>query len=317
MTTITEIAEKLSTLKSALIFSHVRPDGDTLGCAFSLKTALESLGKKATVICPDKLPKKFDFIIDNKEVCQTVGDEKYDAHIAVDCPIEGMHDTNWNLFLKNKNTFSIDHHISNRRYAKYNYVEDCSSCCEIIYKLIVALHVQIDKQIANYLMLGICTDTGNFTHSSVTGETLSIASKLMFAGANLNEIYYQTFVRQTKNRAALFAETINKTQYFLDDKFAVLYIPIKTLEKYSCIMEDTEGFVDYPLSVDGVEVSVSILEFGDKNYKISFRSKGNINVNEIAAYFGGGGHVFASGCMMRGYIEDVIEKLVYITGTYL
>lgn len=310
--TITQIADKIKTLKSALIFSHVRPDGDTIGSATALRNALISLGIDADLVCDSDIPEKF-YMLDgaNSYIKPNQVKKSYDGFIAVDCSVPSMFQYAYTLFTTNKNTFNIDHHISNSLYAKYNCVVDKSSNCENIYDLILALGVKITENIANSLLLGIVTDTGNFYHSNTTSETLLCASNLLKYNANLNYIIFKMFKDQSKQRANLYTRVISKMQYFLDDKVAVLVVTKKDLEDCNATDVMTEGFIDFPLTVRSVEVAISLLETGDKRYKISFRSKGKVNVNEIASLYGGGGHILASGAMLNGYKEDIIDKLVY------
>ncbi len=312
MMKLSEIAQKLKTVKSAVIFSHNRPDGDTIGCATALKLALEKLGASVTLCCDSVVPEKFHIFKGASEYVKSSEINKnVDAFIAVDCSCSSMFDSAYSVFASFKNTFNVDHHISNDRYAKYNYVEDKGACCEIVYELINLLGASIDKDIANALLLGIVTDTGAFAHSNASENTLLIASKLVALGGDLHLIIKKMFKDQSKQRAALYSRVISKMQYHLDDKVAVLVIEKTDLTACNANDSMTEGFIDFPLTVRTVEVAISLLETGDKQYKISFRSKGKVNVNEIASIYGGGGHILASGAMIRGYKEDIIDKLVY------
>ncbi len=310
--TITDISSQILKLNKVLIFSHNRPDGDTVGSATALRLALTKLGKQVDLVCDSPIPEKF-FIVKGADCflrTEEVNDS-YDGFIAVDCSTHSMFNGAYNLFTKNKNNFNIDHHVSNSKYAKYNCVEDRASCSELLLDVIESLGVKLDSDIANCLLLGIVTDTGNFAHSNVTSKTLMCASKLVENGANLHLISQKMFKDQSKNRATLYARTMSNIRYYLDDAVAVITITKKDLEECDAVDSMTEGFIDFPLTVRTVEVAISILEVGEKRYKISFRSKGKVNVNEIASIYGGGGHVLASGAMLNGYLEDVIDKLVY------
>lgn len=316
--TITEFSKKLFSYDSYLLFCHVRPDGDTLGCAFALKTALEKSGKSADIVCASPIPNKFDIFEESKDVLlpeNVIG--VYDVHVAVDCATENMVGDSYVLFSKNKNTFNLDHHISNTKYAAYNYVEDTAACCELVCAVISAAGVVIDSKIADGLLLGLSTDTGNFMHDNVTANTLSVASKLVAAGGNLHKIAYKMFKSQPVERAKLFSATMTGMRFFEDGKIAIINITNDKLSEFNATRDMTEGFIDFPLSVDGAEVAVSLLESGQNQYKVSLRSKGKVNVNEVAAAFGGGGHVLASGCMICGFYEDVKEKLIREIGFQL
>ena len=310
--TLTEIASKIKNLKNVVIFSHNRPDGDTIGSATALKLALEKLGANVTLCCNADVPSKFFYIKGANEYQSSLNIKgEFDGFIAVDCSCESMFDTAYSLFKSHKNTFNIDHHVSNTRYAKNNYVEDTGACCEILYKLITLLGVEICSDIANSLLLGIVTDTGNFGHSNATANTLYCASKLMEKGGNLHQTVKKMFKDQSKERASLYTRVISNMQYYLDGKVAVIITTKKDLQDCNADSNMTEGFIDFPLTVRTVEVAISLLEVGNLQYKISLRSKGIVNVNEIAGLYGGGGHILASGAMLKGYKEDIIDKLVY------
>lgn len=312
MIKLKDIAEELKKFDDILIFSHSRPDGDTLGSAMAVKTALKNMGKKAEVVCSSPVPEKYKGIFPEFATVKSLDEVKgkFSAHLSVDVSAESMFGDCYELFTSNRNSFNIDHHVSNTRYAKYNFVEDDAACCEIIYRFISLLGAEITPEIADYLMLGILTDTGDFGHSNVTDKTLEIASELVGYGARLHDITYQMFKNQKKARAMLFGRVISKTKFFLDDKLAIISVLKDDFTSAGASQDMTEGFIDFPLSIEGVEVAVSIMESKNNAYKISFRSKGKVNVNEIASVFGGGGHILASGCMICGFYEDVKDKII-------
>ena len=306
-----EIAKIFGKANSALIFCHSRPDGDTLGCAMAIKLFMEKQGKTADIVCDSPIPQKFWFIETAKEI-KTVEriTSEYDVHLAVDCSTERMLGDNYGLFCRTDKTINIDHHISNTKYAEYNYVQDRGACCEIVYELLKELNATFDKDVATSLMLGLSTDTGHFMHSNVSSDTLRIASELVASGADIHDIGYRMFKSQTKSRALLQAKIMSEMKFFSDDKIAMITVMQSDLEKFGATTDLTEGFIDYPLSISGVEVAVSVLESKENCFKISLRSKGKVNVNEIASAFGGGGHVLASGCMICGFYEDVKDKII-------
>jgi phosphoesterase RecJ-like protein len=226
---------------------------------------------------------------------------------------------------KKHDTVNIDHHISNTRYAKYNYVRECSANCMNMAALIEAIFAAeepekmpaFDRQTAEYLLLGLLTDSGNFAHDDVTEETLAVAAKLVKAGADIQKLNYNLFKKQTKARAEMYAYTMSGIRYFLEDKFAVIGISQETMKRFGADNGMTEGFVDFPLTVDTVEVCASIMEVRKGQYKISLRSKSYADVNKIAGVYGGGGHVRAAGCMLFGEYEEVVDKLRYTVSQYL
>ena len=212
---------------------------------------------------------------------------------------------------KGKVTVNIDHHVSNTRFCKYNFVRPRASNCENMSELISLLGVGPDKLIASYLMVGMITDSGAFSHSDVNGDSFRAAAIAVDAGADVGKITYEVFKKQSKARAQLYAEIISKLRYDLEDQFVTALVTQEQLRKYNLKQDATEGIVDFGLSVDTVEVSVCMMEVKKGQYKASLRSKGTVNVNEVAGVFGGGGHVLASGCMFFGSFEEAYDKLRY------
>lgn len=319
MQTLQEIATVIKKIKSATIFTHTRPDGDTLGSALALFYALQKSGICCEICNDGEVPKKFFFLEGMKNVVLRPTFDA-EAYIAVDSSEESRLGALGDLFLQGKRkkiTVNIDHHVSNTSYAQYNYVKQRAANCQNIADLLPLLGVQIDKDIADALFLGLLTDSGNFSHSDVNGDTFRTAGILADAGADINAVNYNMFKKQSKSRAALYGKTMSEIRYLLEDRFAVIVITRAMLADTGADQSMTEGFVDFPLSVDGVEVAAAMLEVKPRQYKISLRSKGNANVNAIAGVFGGGGHILASGCMMFGEIEEIIDKLRYTVSQYL
>lgn len=318
MITITELSEKLLKESRVAIFCHARPDGDAVGSACALKLALEQKGISATVFCSDPVPQKYLFLEEARNVLIGYSDSLNDfsALVAADnAEITRLGDFA-EAFSKHKNTYSIDHHISNTRYAKINYVNDRASNSENVFALITEMKADITPEIANLLAMGIMTDTGGFRHKNVTAETFSDAGKLVKFGADMNNLYFQTFTRQSKQRAELFGKTMSKIRYFHDGRTALAGVRLKDFAATGAMQEETEGFIDFIMGIEGVEVGACVMETDSNKYKISLRSK-SADMNAIAATFGGGGHKLASGCKITGEYEEVIDRLVVAIGKYL
>ncbi len=314
MNTLSEIADVIRHLKSAVIFTHMRPDGDTLGSAMALSRALFLLNIPNEVINEGEVPEKFLFLDGMKNIRRTPTLDA-EGYICVDSSDEARLGYAQPVFLagvkKGKVTLNIDHHVSNTRFCKYNFVRPRASNCENMSELISLLGVGPDKLIASYLMVGMITDSGAFSHSDVNGDSFRAAAAAVDAGADVGKITYEVFKKQSKARAQLYAEIISKLRYDLEDQFVTALVTQEQLKKYNLKQDATEGIVDFGLSVDTVEVSVCMMEVKKGQYKASLRSKGTVNVNEVAGVFGGGGHVLASGCMFFGSFEEAYDKLRY------
>lgn len=317
MNTIEEIAKIIKNVKSAVIFTHTRPDGDTLGSAIGLSRALSLLGIRNEIL-NDGVPARFSFLKGVGGI-KTLPSFDAEAFILVDVSAENRLGDLQELFRRvgrRKITINIDHHVSNARFCRYNYVEECAANCQNIYKLLLALGVKLDRDIAEALLTGLITDSGCFTHGDVEKETFLTAAACVEAGADVGKIGYEAYKKKTKARADLFVETVSHIRYFLGGALAIAVVRRNMLQKYGLESDATEGIVDFALAIDTVQVSVCILEVKRGQFKVSFRSREK-NVNEIARVYGGGGHILASGCMIFGEEEEVLDRLSYTVSQYI
>lgn len=313
MNTIEEIARLLKSKKSAVIFTHMRPDGDTIGSGMALGRALSICGLECEVVNEGEIPEKFAFLPAVREIKRRPSIDA-ELYIAVDTSAEnrlGLLEQTFRAGAKRKIAVNIDHHVSNTLYAKYNFVRGRASNAENISELILALGVEIKGEIADFLMLGMVTDTGGFSHSDVNGATFRAAACAADGGADVHRIAYETMERQTKERAQMFLGVVSHLRFLSQDTLAIALITLEELKRFCLKPDATEGIVDFALAIDCVEVSVSLLEVKKGQYKASFRSKGKVDVNAVARTFGGGGHILASGCMFFGEIEEIYDKIRY------
>ena len=320
MDDLKQLANQIKQAKRVAIFTHMRPDGDAIGGSLALSCALEKMGIQTQVCVESEIPSNLTFL-EGVEKIQKFPTQPFELLILLDCADENRLGALWDEFLKCKrkkiDTINIDHHVSNTRFAKYNFVQNCASNCLNVAKLIKYLGGSFDKNIAQYLMVGLLTDSGNLSHDDVNEECFSLAGQLVASGAHVTSLTYQLFKRQSKARAALYAKTMSGIRYFHDDRFALIVITREAMQACSATQGDTEGFVDFPLNIDGVEVAAALMEVKFRQYKVSLRSKKYVDVNQIAGKYGGGGHVRASGCMLFGDLEDVIDRLSFTVSQYL
>ena len=314
MNTIAEIAAVIRKLKSALIFTHVRPDGDTVGCGIALSRALDLLGIRNQLLNEGEIPEKLSFLKGTEKFLRAPVIDA-EGYICVDTSDEArlgeLQSVYANGVRKGKVTVNIDHHVANTRFAAYNFVRDRASNCENVAELIRALGVKEDGQISRALMTGMVTDSGGFSHSDVNGDSFRAAGEMADAGADVNQISYETMKKQSRSRAQFFLKALSRLRFLLDDRFTAVVVSGELLDEFALDTDATEGLVDFGLTIDATEVSACFLEVRKGQYKISLRSKGKVNVNEVAGVFGGGGHILASGCVLFGEEEEVVEKIKY------
>ena len=315
-----QIANRIKKAKSVLIMTHMRPDGDAFGSSMSLSCALDFLNIPNQVCVETDIPSNLRFVKGLERVKKTPTAE-YDLLITVDCSEEqrlgALLDELYLAKRKKIDTINVDHHISNTRFADVNFVRTCAANCMNVASLIEYLGAPFTKEIAEYLYLGLLTDSGNFSHDDVNEETFAWASKLAKAGADVSYYNYMLFKRQPKARAKLFAKVMGGIRYYHDDRMAVIVITQDEMAECGADQGMTEGFVDFPLNVETVEVACALMEVRKGQYKVSLRSKTYANVNQIAGKYGGGGHIRASGCMLFGEIEEILDRLSYTVSQYL
>ena len=318
--TLEQIAQRIKKAKSVAIFTHMRPDGDAFGSALSLSSVLCELGIKNQVCVETDIPSNLAFLPEIQKV-KKYPDGEFDLLVCVDCSnlqrLGALSDEFLKAKRKRVDTVNIDHHISNERFADCNFVRECAANCMNMATLIDCLGSPLTKKTAEYLLVGLLTDSGNFAHDDVGEEAFTLAARLAAAGADVRYYHYQLFKKQSKARAALYAQVMGGMRYFFDDRFALITITQEAMKKCGADNGMTEGFVDFPLNVDTVEIAASIMEVEYKKYKISLRSKNYADVNKLAGTFGGGGHIRAAGCMLFGDLEDVIDRLSYAVSQYL
>ena len=286
----------------------MRPDGDCLGAGFALTKICDKIGRNVDFVCDTDMPDHYKFI-KGAERLNDVKFSDYDLGIAVDCADEYRLGKYYHAFFDCKNTINIDHHVTNTRFGNINVVNGkASSTCELLYSLISNENV-IDDDIAEYLYMGISTDTGHFKHSNTTSETFAVASKIISYNFDRVALTDNIYRSNTLSKLNLISLAISKMQFFENGKICVIAMSRNDLESVGCTMADTEGIIDYPMSLASVKVAVCMSQQSQNSFKVSFRSK-SIDVAYVASKFGGGGHVLASGCVINGDKNHCINKIV-------
>ena len=288
-----------------LILTHVAPDGDTLGSAYALKYGLETLNKRAQVVCCDKIPHKYNYFIEDTNV-----DFSPECVIAVDvADIKLLGDLHSQF--EGKIDLCIDHHISNTKYAKRLYLDaDASAAAECVFEILDELGATFDRKIANALYTGLSTDTGCFKYASVTEKTHRIAAKLHEIGVDAAEINRIMFDTKSKNRLELEKMVLEKAEYHFDDKCMVLSVTSKMQKKTGCDLTELEGVASMSRSVEGVIAGVSIKQVAKDKFKISMRTYDPLDASAICKELGGGGHKAAAGCALTGRLSTVKAQIL-------
>ena len=302
------ILEEIEHAQTILICGHVRPDGDCLGSAFALREYCLGLGKSADVCSPSPIPESYKFMRQSEKF-NVLSRKTYDLFIAVDCATQDRIGKMEGFFRSASRTVCIDHHEGHEGFADVNLVKNyASSTCEIVFDLLEPTG-KITREIANYLYIGLSTDTGHFMHSNTDSKVMYTAYRLSCLGAECHNIATELYRSRSRNKTMLIAKSIEAMRFFMNDTVCIIPMTQELLDECNISSNDTEGIIDYAISINGVEIGISMCAEKENEYKVSFRSRTR-HVNEIAAVFGGGGHIYAAGCRICGKTEDVIDKLL-------
>ncbi|MBQ8027716.1 MAG: bifunctional oligoribonuclease/PAP phosphatase NrnA [Clostridia bacterium] len=302
----------LQTHDNFTILTHAHPDGDTLGSGFGLCLALRALGKKANVINNEEIPPKFRYLDIEKQEFeeQTV--------VAVDIADVTLMGNEVRAEYESKVDLSIDHHGSNRLFAKQNYVDSsAAAAAQIIFELIEQLGAEITPQIADCLYTGISTDTGCFRYANVTPATHRIAARLMELGADAAKINVKMFETKTRTYAALERLALDGMEFFYDGKCALITITREMFAKSGSDENECDGIAAISRQIEGVLVGVTMRERRDGTYKASVRTHDPVDASAICGRLGGGGHPNAAGCQLPGTREEATKLLIDTIGEFI
>lgn len=300
----------LERVKTVAIGGHVRPDGDCVGSCLGLYQYIkENYSEIQVDVYLEDIPNSFRFIKATEEICHEAPEGKeYDVFIVLDCGDKERLGFSKPLFEQAKETFCIDHHISNQSFASQNYIfPDASSTSELVYGLLEL--DKITKEVAECLYLGIVHDTGVFQYSCTAPETMEAAANLMRKGIDASEIIEKTFYEKTYAQNQILGRALLESFLFMDGKCVVSYITKQMMDFHGVNPKDLEGIVSQLRMTKGVEVAILLYETAPREYKVSLRASGDVDVSRVAQYFGGGGHKKAAGLTMKGTVHDVINNL--------
>lgn len=303
---VEQCAQILKEQDNILILTHAHPDGDTLGSGFALCRALIKMGKKAKVICADEIQKKFEYLYSDLEFTDFKEDFVVSVDVATENLLGGLSEE-----YSDKVNLCIDHHGTNTEYAdKLLLNADAAAACEIILKVIKALDVEIDRNIANCLFTGISTDTGCFRYSSTTSNTFRAAAELIDCGAENGKINRIMFETKTKTYAALERLCIEGMEFFENDRICVITVTQDMYNKAGSGEWESEAIAPLTRQTEGVEIGLTIREKPDKTCKCSIRTFESVNAAELASAFGGGGHLQAAACRFDCGVEQAKALLI-------
>ncbi|MFA5192228.1 MAG: bifunctional oligoribonuclease/PAP phosphatase NrnA [Verrucomicrobiia bacterium] len=299
----TQIGDIIRGHQTFLVAGHFRPDGDVLACQIALGLTLQTLGKTVEVWNPDGMSRKYSFLPHADLVRKPPSQARaFDVVIAVDTATQDRLGNIRERIASQKVLVNLDHHASNGRFGDINWIEPKAAASgELVHQLLRDNRWPITPAIAANLFIAIATDTGSFQYSNTTPATLRTAAELVEAGANVAELSRQCFGSYPLARVRLLQLALADMKLAADNRIGWLWLTKEMYRQSNALPEDSEGLIDHVRAIDSVLVAAVFEQDDSGNVRISLRSKSDkIDVNKIAAQFGGGGHAAAAGARIPG-----------------
>jgi phosphoesterase RecJ-like protein len=297
-----QIADAIGRHQRFVLSSHARPDGDSIGSQMAMAYALRALGKDVRIVNKDQAPPPiltFPGVADIEIAASADGEGE--VAIIMECSdlartgVTGLE----RFFVVN-----IDHHPGNSNFGQINWFDaTAAACSEMVFDLVRELGVPLSIDIATHIYLAILTDTGSFHYSNISPRTFSICRELLEAGVDPVIVARTVYDSNHMGRLKLMGAVLSGMQVAPSGRVAVVYFDDTVAAATGATYEDTEGLVNLPLTVKEIEAVVFFKQEAGDEYRVSLRSKGDIDVGGVAKSFGGGGHKNAAGCTIRGALE--------------
>jgi phosphoesterase RecJ-like protein len=301
-----QVLQEIRGRRRLIVTSHARPDGDGIGSALACAQILRRMGKQADVVMHDGVPRIYQSLPFADRVIHSESVPPNDGVIVLECDsikrtlLNGLEDS----FLIN-----IDHHTTGKNFAQVNWIDSSAmATAELIYRMARLAGIPLDSDIATCLYTAIMTDTGSFMFEGTNEHTFAVARELVLAGADpalcARNIYFGHSTAKLRLLGAALANLHRQ------GAIAWIWVTKEEMERFGAREEDCEGLVNYALSIGDVQVAIFFRELPDARWRISLRSKGEINVATVAEHFGGGGHKCASGCSLDGPMGVAVSQII-------
>lgn len=289
-----------------LLTTHENPDGDALGATLGLASFLRRIDKEVVVHIIDPVPALYSFLPGADRVTPEVPSIQFDASFVLDVGEKRRAGPRFAEAPSKGTVINLDHHGTCERFGDINLVDPAAAATGIIvYRIIEAFRYPVDLDTALCLYVAIITDTGSFRYSNANPEAFSVSSRLISCGINAWDVSEKLYENQPRERLLLLAEALRFLEIDQSGLFASIAVTLDMYERTGATPELTDGFVNYPRSVSGVEVALFYRELEPNRFKVGFRSRGNVDVSRLAQRFGGGGHHNAAGCIVGGSLDEV------------
>jgi phosphoesterase RecJ-like protein len=308
-----EIAEVLRTRQRFVVMSHMRPDGDALGCTLAMALCLRQMGKDVTVWNEDGMLDKFRFLPGSELVEKPSAEpQEFEVAVVLDTAVQNRIGTCGPAIRRADIWINLDHHVSNDHYGDLAFIDPLAPATgQVLYELIRGNDLPFTYGMADNLFVAISTDTGSFQYPNTTARTYEIGAELIKAGANVGELSQKMYESYPRRRLELLRALLNALRFTSDDRVASFALPLSTVAAVGARAEDNEGLIDHIRAVEGVVVAAFFEELPDGKVRISLRSKDpRVDVSKLCGEFGGGGHKLAAGARVGGTLADVQERVL-------
>lgn len=302
-----------------LVTCHVHPDGDAIGSLLAIGLTIAKQGKTVEMVCMDGIPSVYNFLDCSDQIKQKVETLSPDVIVCVDCAEKervALPSFIWDN--PGQIIVNIDHHITNLGFGDLNIIDpQAAATGELIFRMLTTGEFALDKAIASAIYTATATDTGFFRYSSTTSYTLELAS-ILVKNYQVEPAKIAEYVHEQKsyNSIRLLGDILNTLQLGNDGKTAWMVLDQQMLSRFPVENEETESYVNYARSIEGVEVGLLFKELKPNEVRVSWRSTSAVDVSKLAAYFGGGGHARAAGCSIVGPIDKVVNEVITYVNSY-
>lgn len=321
---IARIADTLRGVRTAAITTHINADGDACGSVAAMAHLLRELGVTPIIVNPTPWPTLFAFLLDGGLVDRssegTAAIHEAESVIALDVSdIKRLGPLATAVREKKGHRIVIDHHVPTAEPAGDLILADTAACAtgELIYDFARALDLSLPYEVAVALYCAILTDTGGFRYSNTTPRAHAIAAELLQRGVDPEHTYRRIYASLSPGRLHLLRDALDTLG--VDERHGIAWVSVRNdaLERYEVSAEDLDGIVEHPRSIAGTRVALFFRDLGYGKVKVSFRSTGDVDVNELARQFGGGGHAKASGALVTGTLDQVRDRVVTATREFV
>ena len=303
-TSLPDLAQQLRAHQSFVVLSHYRPDGDAIGSTLAIGLALRAMGKTVRMLNEDSVPAALTFLPGSELIERPTTTIDAEVVIAVDCANRERLGTQCLEMVSGgpQLWINLDHHRSNEGYGDLHYIDASSPATgQILFDFLSSQQLPLTREIGDNLYVAISTDTGSFQYDSVTAHTYEIGAALMKLGVNVSQLCRETYESFPLRRIELLRGLLNVMKITHEGRVSSWALTQALARQIGIAPEDSEGLIDTLRAIQGVIVAVYFEEMADGKIRLSLRSKDQrVDVGQIAAQFGGGGHALAAGIRMRG-----------------